>query len=128
MLVGLSAIRLIIRIKLIRVCSRGNSVSVSWVAVSLGDLASRFMLCQKLFRSGLSGGGKGSTEAGNRGRARFTLWRNGCPLAQESFSAPVLTRAHDFNYLWPKDRLDKLLCATGWRHLKLSSIVRHRSA
>ena len=70
-------------------------MSVSWVAVSLRDLSSRFMLCQKLFRSGISGGGKGSTEAGNRGRARFRLWRNGCLLAQESFSAPVWIMTHD---------------------------------
>lgn len=70
-------------------------MSVSRVAVSLGDLHSRFMFCQKLFRSRLSGGGKGSTEAGNRGRVRFRLWRNGCPLAQESFSAPVWIRALD---------------------------------
>ena len=99
-------------------------MSVSWVAVSLRDISSRFLLYQKLFQSGLSGGGKGSTEAGNRGRVRFRLWRNGCPLAQESFSALVWIRTHDLitfglkidwinRFVRPRDDI-----------FKLSSIVR----
>ena len=100
-------------------------MSVSWVAVSLRDLSSRFMLCQKLFRSGLSGGGKGSTEASNRGRVRFRLWRSGYPLAQESFSAPVWIRAHDLITFGLKIDWINCFVRPGGDILKLSGIVRH---